>query len=195
MEHLVEMACWGPVLRQYLAKNIHGISKPRYFCVQRDPEGVVRHRYRAQLQKMKSTADLEENIHVGCSPGGNQLAAFDSDKQASTLAWMPLNSPGYEVFPNGFPPIDCIVNVPKKSLDWKGLDKCLGLMTGLLNALDVRMGGNRFQWWTTTLAAMQSEETRYIQENIYIFCVIFPKFRFAGKFEIHFQVSIAGDWE
>jgi hypothetical protein len=162
MEHLVEMACWGPVLREYLAKNIHGISKPRYFCIKRDEKGVVRHHYRAQLQKLKSAADLEENIHVGCSPDGNRMAAFDSDKQAATLAWMPLNSPGYEVFPNCFPPIDKIVNVPKKALDWMGLRKCLGLMSGLLKVLDVRLGGDRFVWWTTTLETMENEEKRYI---------------------------------
>jgi hypothetical protein len=171
MEHIYQMACWGPVLRQYLAKNIHGISKPRYFCVQRDSMGVVRHRYRAQLQKIKSESDLEENINVGCSPGGNTLAAFDSDKQAVTLDWMPLNSAGYKVFPTSFPPIDIVVNVPKKSLDWKGLGKCLTLMTGLLTALDDRLGGERYLWWKSTLMAMEDEEKRYTRTYLCIFLI------------------------
>jgi hypothetical protein len=156
MEHVYEMACWGPVLRAYLARNIKGISFPRYFRVERDDDdGVVRHRYRAQLQKPKSSQEEEENIFVGCSPAGNAMAAFDLDKQAGGLDWMPLNRKGFKVFPTEFPPMNNIVKVPKKALDWIGLRKTKALMA--IGGMDA----NGCAWWTSTLTSMEEEHNRY----------------------------------
>ena len=76
-EHLDEMACWKPVLLEHMTKQITGISKPRYFRVQRDEDGVVRHRYRSQLQTPKTKEQTELNMHSGVS-----VAA----------AWVPLTT-------------------------------------------------------------------------------------------------------
>ena len=66
-EHINEMACWKPILQSYMTKSIRGISKPRYFRVQRDADGVVRHHYRSQLQTPKTVDQTERNAHAGVS--------------------------------------------------------------------------------------------------------------------------------
>ena len=162
MEEVKDMACWGPVLRQYLAKNITGISKPRYFKVRRDLHGVVRHHYRSQLQNTRTDDDLKDNENVGCSPEGALLANFDKDKQARCLAWMPLNRPGFVVFPKGFPPIDSIVNVPKKALDWEGLKKTQSLIIG-------RTSPESVLWWANTLEYLEEAESRYNRNNFLVY--------------------------
>jgi hypothetical protein len=156
MEHVDQMACWGPVLREYLASNIYGISKPRYFRIQRSSDGVVRHHYRAQLQKAKTKRDVAENLHVGCSMHGSKLADFDKDKQAITLDWMPMNTEGFRVFPNEFPPIHNIFRIPKKALDWKGLQKTHELICdgGIIKTPECEI-------WGTTLKQMEDEHQRY----------------------------------
>jgi hypothetical protein len=161
MEHVHEMACWGPLLRLYLAKNIHGISKPRYFRIEMDSDGVVRHHYRAQLQKSKTQKQIDDNFNVGCSAEGNSIAAFDCDKQAQTLFWMPLNTPGFIIFPNGFPPITDIMNVPKKSLNWKGLTKTMKLIYSSIT-------DEAQLWWSTTLTSLEEAEQRYKSSEYYV---------------------------
>lgn len=68
-EHLDEMACWGPIMEKCMVSKtkINGISKPRYFRVQRDANGVVRHQYRSQLQTPKDCQQQELNANSGCS--------------------------------------------------------------------------------------------------------------------------------
>ena len=66
-EHLDEMANWKPVLLQRMVKNIKGISHPRYFRVERDVNGVVRHHYRSQLQDPTNSSQRRRNMNAGCS--------------------------------------------------------------------------------------------------------------------------------
>ena len=72
-EHIDEMACWGPLLQDCMTNNIKGISKPRYFRVQRDADGVVRHHYRSQLQTPKNQDEGERNANAGCSQAAIQV--------------------------------------------------------------------------------------------------------------------------
>jgi hypothetical protein len=164
MEHVLEMASWGPLLRTYLAKNITGISKPRYFYVKRDEDGVVRHHYRSQLQNTRTQEQMEDNENAGCSPQGTSLACFDKDKETRCLAWMPLNTKGFIVFPNGFPSIENIVNVPKKTLDWIGLEKTRDLICHKTSP-ESRL------WWSLTLKSLQAAEAR---SKMNVCDVLFP---------------------
>ena len=113
-EHVEQMACWKPTLKKYMASQITGISKPRYYRVERDKNGVVRHRYRHQLQSNKTDTTRQENQHAGCSQ--DAVAKCDKlrdlDEPSAQDHWMPHNHAGYQLFPGGFPDLDKI-NIPK----------------------------------------------------------------------------------
>ena len=72
-EHIDDMANWKPSLLQHICKNIKGISHPRYFRVERDANGVVRHHYRSQLQTPKDSSQNGRNVNAGCSAAAVSL--------------------------------------------------------------------------------------------------------------------------
>ena len=156
-EHLDEMACWGPVLRQFLASGVVGISKPRYYRVQRDVKGVVRHHYRQQLQKNSDESQRVTNVHGGCSEVAVTNGALEKDRVVETnLMWMPFNHEGFIMFPRGFPdlsqPGSSIKKVPLKPMD---MGKLRVTQTKLQPYLTTESKG----WWETTLDRLQAEDT------------------------------------
>jgi hypothetical protein len=76
--HLDHMASWASHMSKLLPSQVKGITKPRCFKIFRDSVGVVRHKYRNQLQTSK-----KDPKRVDC--------------------WMPVNGPGYRMFEKGFP--------------------------------------------------------------------------------------------
>ena len=100
-EHLDSMACWKPTLQEHLVSGISGISKPRYFKVQRDEDGIVRHQYRQQLQPSRTSTDMDVNRNQGCSDLAVHLGDFEEvlpDVARETMEWMPPNRRGYVSF-------------------------------------------------------------------------------------------------
>jgi hypothetical protein len=98
--HLDHMASWATHFAKLLPKQISGITKPRCFVIFRDTKGVVRHKYRSQLQTSKKDAN-------------------------SADCWMPVNGSGYRMFEKGFPDPFTVVRVPTKAADLGALKETL----------------------------------------------------------------------
>ena len=159
-EHIDKMACWGPTLKKFMTSQIAGISKPRYYRVERDKAGVVRHRYRHQLQSNRNAKDRKDNEHAGCTP--EAIAACVQDKleepSAEDLQWMPYNRPGFQMFPSGFPDLEAI-SVPKVALKSLELDKLQETHRKLAPYLSEEADA----WWTGAL--QQFKQVRPQQHN------------------------------
>jgi hypothetical protein len=98
--HLDHMASWATHFANLLPKQISGITKPRCFVIFRDTTGVVRHKYRNQLQTSKKDANSKD-------------------------CWMPVNGSGYRMFEKGFPDPFTVVRVPTKAADLVALNETL----------------------------------------------------------------------
>ena len=159
-EHIDKMACWGPTLKKFMTSQIAGISKPRYYRVERDKAGVVRHRYRHQLQSNRNAKDRKDNEHAGCTP--EAIAACVQDKleepSAEDLQWMPYNRPGFQMFPSGFPDLEAI-SVPKVALKSLELDKLQETHRKLAPYLSEEADA----WWAGAL--QQFKQVRPQQHN------------------------------
>lgn len=96
--HLDQMASWSTLLNPLLPKNMTGHAKyPRCFVIRRDTKGVVRHKYRIQVQTSRKD---------------------DQD------CWMPVNTPGYCLLPV-LPDLSQLRTVPFKEVDVKPLQQTL----------------------------------------------------------------------
>jgi hypothetical protein len=158
-EHLDSMACWGPLLLPHLPK-ITGISKPRYFRIERDAEGVVRHQYRLQLQKSKGTM-YADNQQEGCDRNAvvdadgrdnlNEVLEIDPD-----LRWMPHNNAGYAMFEHGdMPDINNLVCVPLKPVNVDDLKELAHVLSSL-------MSEEERSWWDRRIKSFEEEDARCV---------------------------------
>ena len=98
--HLEHMASWATHFAKLLPKQVKGITKPRCFIIFRDTSGVVRHKYRNQLQTSKKDPNNQD-------------------------CWMPVNGSGYRMFERGFPDPAKVVRVPTKAADLEALSETL----------------------------------------------------------------------
>jgi sporulation protein YlmC with PRC-barrel domain len=98
--HLEHMASWATHFAKLLPKQVKGITKPRCFVISRDKKGVVRHKYRNQLQTSKKDPQSQD-------------------------CWMPVNGPGFRMFERGLPDPSTVVRVPTKAADLVALSDTL----------------------------------------------------------------------
>ena len=145
-QHLDDMACWGPFLLLHLESNIHGTSKPRCFQIERDEFGTVRHRFRSQLNV--GPVDI-------CKAGLHSPSSLQVQNDDEQNTWMPLNSPGLQLFPEGVPKMSSLrlTTVPYKQLDMEGLRKTK-------QALQFHLSTAQSLWWDERLAAFEEEDSR-----------------------------------
>jgi hypothetical protein len=132
--HLEHMASWATHLAPYLPKVVQGITKPRCFLVKRDAKGVVRHKFRNQLQTSKKDAH-------------------------STDCWMPVNGLGYRMFDDfkGFPDPSTVVRVPTKAADMDAL-------RGTLEKTQDYMSASQISWWNEVIAKFKDEDDNACQD-------------------------------
>ena len=133
--HLDKMACWTALLDPLLPKSISLISKPRYFRVKRDEDGVVRHHYRKILQDWFKNR-VENEI---C---GNKYMKDE---------WMPMNSKGYVMFPGFLPRVATLLQVPFKPAPLPELE-------ATVKVFDFYMDDCQKEWWARTLDRFKVED-------------------------------------
>jgi hypothetical protein len=144
-QHLDDIACWGAFLLLYLETNIHGTSKPRCFQIERDTFGIVRHRFRSQLNV--GLADVCKN--------GLHSPSVEVPYDEKHNSWMPFNTPGLELFPAGVPNMSGLrlTTVPYKRLDIEALRKTK-------QVLQFNLSPAQSKWWEDRLAAFEEEDSR-----------------------------------
>ena len=103
--HLSEVASFSTLLEGHLFKGINGHTKPRCFLIKRDQDGVVRHKYRMQVQ---------------------------TEKKKNEDCWMPVNAPGYRVLQT-IPDEEKLKRVTKKLCDLEALTKTLDTIRSFLS--------------------------------------------------------------
>ena len=107
--HLENMASLSSLLLPLLPTGVRGQTKPRCFIVRKDVHGVVRHKYRAQMQTSRK-------LQADCM--------------------MPCNEAGYEML-SAMPDSTALINVPFKSLDLPELLRTTTVITPYCSAGEV----------------------------------------------------------
>jgi hypothetical protein len=125
MHHLDNMGMWTAWMNDSLPKRVEGHREPRVFLFKRDPDdGVVRHWYRQQMQTSKKTQED---------------------------AYMPVNSKGFDMFPDGIPDIQTVYAVPFKPMD------VLTLKT-TVSDMRHRFGDRHVVWWENLIGMFEFED-------------------------------------
>jgi hypothetical protein len=125
MHHLDNMGMWTAWMNDFLPKKVEGHRAPRVFLFKRDPDdGVVRHWYRQQMQTSKKTQED---------------------------AYMPVNSKGFDMFPDGMPDIQNVYGVPFKPMDVVTLNTTVSDMKH-------RFRDKHVLWWEDLIAKFEFED-------------------------------------
>ena len=125
MHHLENMGMWTAWMNDFLPKRVEGHREPRVFLFKRDPDdGVVRHWYRQQMQTSKETQED---------------------------AYMPVNSKGFDMFPDGIPDIQTVYAVPFKPMD-------VVTLKTTVNDMMHRFRDGHVVWWRNLIEMFEFED-------------------------------------
>jgi len=120
VEKITTAGMWNRFLDEHIASahTIHSVSTPRVYTIKKDPDGVVRHYYKNEMQQKKRT---------------NPNCVF------------PLNRKGYEMFPKGCPkyPFD-VMEIPKRPIN---IDELARTQKWLCADKRTYLTGVQKKWW------------------------------------------------
>ena len=142
-----ELKCIGSYstkMAPHLSSSIDNITKPRYYKIERDAKGIVRHSYRRQLHVPPAGIRSESvALHDG---GADEVF----ERGPSGDKWMPFNTDGYIMFPNTFPDIfSGILQVPPTPIDTKDIRSIT------MKQFKEYFTPAQEAWWSTTLASIE----------------------------------------